>query len=259
MFHIDNEFDELKRVLMCKPTKGKGTAESNQFTQILNLLLRYDCTVTFLPNNPSLPEQIFTRDVAFVIGNTLYSGILNRHRAAEREHYHHYLNEQHLQFVALKNHIEGGDVLVHGEVVFVGESGRTSQAGIAELRELVGSTRRILSIPFPPRFLHLDCIFNILDRDHCLIFPPAFDSQTYTILTETFAHILIVSDHEQPTLATNLLTIATKTVIAASNNPETASILRLWGWTVLTLNLTEFIDERGGIRCLTQPWVRKTK
>jgi arginine deiminase len=80
---------------------------------------------------------------------------------------------------AERGFLEGGDVLILSpEVVAVGHSERTDEAGIMELARalsrLEGGPRWLIRVELPRKraFMHLDTLFTPVDRDACLVFAP---------------------------------------------------------------------------------------
>jgi arginine deiminase len=76
--------------------------------------------------------------------------------------------------------IEGGDVLVaRDDILVIGNGSRTSTHGIDFIIERLKSQkdgeRHILvqELPYSPEsFIHLDMVFTLLDRCHCMVFEP---------------------------------------------------------------------------------------
>ena len=59
------------------------------------------------------------------------------------------------------NKIEGGDVIIDRHTVFVGISSRTSMDAVRKLTKNLPD-HEVIPIPFNEKYLHLDCVFNIL-------------------------------------------------------------------------------------------------
>lgn len=251
--YVHNEYDSLKTVLMSSPVEGFPNIHFNTAVQTLK---KYGVDVRNLTGAVDRASQVFTRDIGFVIDGILYSGSLAPHRQKEREAFHRELDKSKIRYTNLFNHIEGGDVIVHNEIVFVGVSGRTTAEGVSELQSHLGTKKQVIPVRFHPRYLHLDCIFNVLSKDYCVVYPGAIDHDFWKCLTRRFSHIGLIPASEQASLASNFLSIQPGLVMAARHNPLTNGILRVWGWKVLEMNVDEFVQNRGGIRCMTQPWKR---
>ena len=127
------------------------------------------------------PEQVFTRDIGFTLGNQLFiSEMANPIRQGEEKVLAHWMNEQDVSYKKLSSHpIEGGDVIVDGNRVFVGISDRTSMNAIQALQNELPDFE-IIPIPFNPKYLHLDCVFNILSSKDALIYPERLIGKSWT-------------------------------------------------------------------------------
>lgn len=138
-----------------------------------------------------LPNFFFTRDATFSMNDQLIISQMAS-KVRERESlimeaifdYHpmfssHTINPVKLYDKSGKASIEGGDVLIAKENIFLsGISGRTTSQGIDALLEFLktkpGTQHLILQeLPYQPEsFIHLDMVFTFLDRDKCMIFDP---------------------------------------------------------------------------------------
>ena len=127
----------------------------------------------------SVQDQTCPRDIGFVIGDTLVeAGMRHANRAEEIEAVRHILAG--FDGPCLKSPegvaLEGGDVIVDGEHLFVGYGQRSDEEGFWFLKERFGD--RFEVVPLPTRWggpevdvLHLDCTFNPLGLGQALIFP----------------------------------------------------------------------------------------
>lgn len=105
--------------------------------------------------------------------------------------------------------IEGGDVLVaRDDVLVIGSGSRTSSQGIdfiiERLKAQMDRQRHILiqELPHEPEsFIHLDMVFTLLDRNHCMVYEPLMlkptKFQTIHVLVENGQ---VTSIHEEKSL-----------------------------------------------------------
>jgi arginine deiminase len=138
-----------------------------------------------------LPNFFFTRDASFSVGNeVMISRMANSVRERETMimeaifNYHptfqaHTVNPVNLYDSSKKGTIEGGDVLVAREDIFIiGTGDRTSTQGVDSIIEHMKTKPGVQHIivqelPYKPEsFIHLDMVFTLLDRDKCMIFEP---------------------------------------------------------------------------------------
>ncbi len=136
-----------------------------------------------------IPNLIFTRDIAAVVGNT---AILTwgRRRVRKRENI---LSKFVLTFHPLfadvevydfhENHpdlsVEGGDIIVFGEgSICIGMSERTPSETVDALLPLFFKEgfNRVYAVDLPKlrTLMHLDTIFTRISKDEVLVYPPLF-------------------------------------------------------------------------------------
>lgn len=266
-----SEYDNLQEVLLCSPIymeikqiineTQKHFARENisqmkaiaQHKQLIQTLKNHQVRPIMLLANDRYPEQVFTRDIGFTIGHTLFvSSMAAPVRQGEEQLLKEWAQENGFKTVSLTNGtIEGGDVLVDQTRVFVGMSKRTNPAAIYELKkELPGHD--IIPIHLPPHILHLDCVMNILSHDEMLIYPEAFKKEDLHLLNMHY-HLIEISKQEQFTLGPNVLSIGQKKVISLPINQETNAALTAHGYTVIEVDFSEIIKSGGSFRCCTLP------
>ncbi|MGE6856591.1 dimethylarginine dimethylaminohydrolase family protein [Bacillus sp. FSL K6-2841] len=266
-----SEYDDLQEVLLCSPIymeikqiineTQKHFARENisqmkaiaQHKQLIQTLQDHQVRPIMLPANDRFPEQVFTRDIGFTIGHTLFvSSMAAPVRQGEEQLLKEWAQGIGMNTVTLTNGtIEGGDVLVDQTRVFVGTSKRTNPAAIHELKKELPD-HDIIPIHLPPHILHLDCVMNILSHDEILIYPEAFKKEDLHLLNMHY-HLIEISEQEQFTLGPNVLSIGQKKVISLPINQETNAALTAHGYTVIEVNFSEIIKSGGSFRCCTLP------
>ncbi|PRS33931.1 hypothetical protein C6X96_06195 [Bacillus pumilus] len=270
-----SEYDDLQEVLLCSPIymeikqiineTQKHFARENisqmkaitQHKQMIQTLKDHQVRPIMLPANDRFPEQVFTRDIGFTIGHTLFvSSMAAPVRQGEDQLLKEWAQGNGLKTVTLTNGtIEGGDVLVDQRRVFVGTSKRTNPAAIHELKKELPD-HDIIPIHLPAHILHLDCVMNILSHDEILIYPEAFKKEDLHLLNMHY-HLIEISEQEQFTLGPNVLSIGQKKVISLPINQETNAALTAHGYTVIEVDFSELIKSGGSFRCCTLP-IRRT-
>jgi len=141
---------------------------------------------------PPLPNLFFTRDAAMVVNGGVIIGAMKYAVRWSEEllmkalfKYHPLLGNDGFIYDGSEEYrgdftIEGGDVLVASpEVAMVGLSERSSPAAIEllleGLRERAGVEHLVIVVlPTESPAIHLDMIFTLVDREHCVIYPPYF-------------------------------------------------------------------------------------
>ena len=145
---------------------------------------------------PPLPNLLFTRDSAAVIGERVMIASMKHEVRWSEEILAWTLFRTHAQLAnegilfdgaherRLNVRLEGGDVhILRPDLLAIGMSERTTAAGIDALAEEVFRWTDITDIvvvlmPAHRAAIHLDMIFTMLDRDMCCVFPPYFIGPT---------------------------------------------------------------------------------
>ena len=117
------------------------------------------------------PEQVFTRDIGFTLGNHLFiSEMANPIRQGEEKVLAEWMKEHEISYKKLSEHsIEGGDVIVDGNRVFIGISDRTSKT----LLKIYKKNYQILilfRLSFNPKYLHLRLCIQYSFLKRCIDF-----------------------------------------------------------------------------------------
>lgn len=272
--HCENEHTDLSQVVVVKPSFMKidevinGTQkhykDSNidvplalqQHEAFLQVLCEQKVEVVELPADPSLPEQVFTRDIAFAIHDQVFVASMSEPiRKAETDRLKTWLQENSIPYQeGLPGSIEGGDVIVDGSTLWVGRSGRTSDSAIKELENRLPSYT-IQPLDLQEDILHLDCVFNVISRHTALVYPPAFTPEDLRSIQTRF-EVIPVSKKEQFQMGPNVLSIGRGKVISLSMNKRLNQLMEYKGFEVIPVHFTEIIKSGGSFRCCTMPLQR---
>ncbi|WP_212972140.1 dimethylarginine dimethylaminohydrolase family protein [Bacillus sp. J14TS2] len=271
----NNEYGALKKVILCEP-KYMAIREiinetqkhynnrqidhhlaEEQHLQFITSLRECGVEVFVIPPKKEYPEQVFTRDIGFTIGHQVcVSKMARTIRQGEEIELKNSLTHHQLPYLDIQEgRIEGGDVMIDGITVYVGVSSRTNKQAISFLKNALPDYH-IVPIPFQDQYLHLDCVFNILSKEEALYFPQAFDENTIALLKEKY-NLIEVTEDEQFTLGTNVLSIGGKRLFSLPVNQKVNQQLRKKGYTVIEIDLSEIIKSGGSFRCCTLPILRR--
>lgn len=279
--HVDNEYNQLKSVVVSSaayydpttlainnetikyyaqnggvPTKESILLEQKSFWQLLG---KVGVNIVEAHQVDGAKGQMFTRDLAFVIGNKFFvSNMKKENRKLAINGWSHIINQinpNDVIEVPSNIYLEGGDVLVDGKTVYVGISERTGMNSIEFLQNILGDDYKIIPLKLKPKFLHLDVVFTIINPNFALVYRNGLEEDSYQLL-DKFRKIE-VSEQEQFELATNVLVIDTKTIIMNSNHRRIEQELKKLGFNVITLDLTETAKDGGAFRCTTCPIERQ--
>lgn len=270
------EYDELKRVILCQPEymtirevinetqkhfKDEGIhidIALEQHNELINTLRQYDVDVILLPYHKKYPEQVFTRDIGFTLGETIFvADMASDVRKGEDNVLKLWLEDEGISYYnIIGDQIEGGDVIIDRDTIYIGLSNRTNQEAIDHLQELLNKQFEVIAIDFQEKYLHLDCVFNVISPEVALIYPKALKESDYKFLTSRY-HLIEVSEEEQFTLGTNVLAIGNNRILSLPVNKQVNEQLRHHQFEVIEIDITEIIKSGGSFRCCTLPILRQ--
>ena len=209
-----SEYGTLQRVIVCEPKYmeiqevinevqehykdeniNKNIAKK-QHSAFINKLEEHGVEVIRLTASEQFPEQVFTRDIGFTLGDDIFIAEMGSEiREGEEETLEKWLQSTNTLYNKLRtNKIEGGDVIIDRHTVFVGISSRTSMDAVRELSKKLPD-HEVIPIPFNEKYLHLDCVFNILSPTVALIFPEALDDKTVKMLSDRYTLIEVSKEN----------------------------------------------------------------
>ncbi|HII4514814.1 dimethylarginine dimethylaminohydrolase family protein [Clostridium perfringens] len=251
-------YGKLKTVIVCYPCsfKVKGKVKINyplmyeQYNSFINLISREGVKVQLL--EPIYGEnQVFTRDVAFVIGDTLFiSKMSNKERIEETKALEKYIKNHNLKVYRMENKIEGGDVIVYENYIFIGLSKRTTLEAIKELKEYINEYNmgyEIIEISFnKEKMLHLDCVFNILGKDKCIISDYLDDKDK---IKKRIKNCYNIDKKTSEELGANIVALGDGRIL--TSNKTVFDMLKKDDFEVFYLNYSEILKAGGGFTCST--------
>ncbi|WP_416147426.1 dimethylarginine dimethylaminohydrolase family protein [Salipaludibacillus sp. HK11] len=269
------EYDKLTKVFLCEPHHMTIKEQINetqkhfkdeefhlkkaqmQHQDLIDTLKKHGIKVILLPVKKQFPEQVFTRDIGFTLGQTIFvAEMAHGARIGEENVLKEWLEKHEISYYNLiGDRVEGGDVLINGHQIYIGLSNRTNQQSIHHLQTLLHEYE-VVTIPFKTKYLHLDCVFNIISKTEALYYPDAFDRKELKVLASHF-DLIEVNEEEQFTLGTNVLSIGDKKILSLPVNREVNQQLRIRGFEVIEVDITEIIKSGGSFRCCTLPLIRE--
>lgn len=266
----NTEYDTLLRVILCQPKfmaidevindVQKQYEDENinvelamkQHKEFEELLKKHGVEVIKLPSSEQFPEQVFTRDIGFTVGDDIFvAEMASDIRKGEEDVLEGWLEEEDISYLTTTNRVEGGDVIVDRSKVYVGVSSRTSNEAIQKLKVDLPQ-HEIIKVPFNEKYLHLDCVFNILSPEVGLIFPKALDEKTVEMLSKSYK-LIEVSEEEQFSMGTNVLSIGQGKVFSLPQNANVNEAMRSHGFEVIEVDFSEIIKSGGSFRCCSMP------
>ena len=253
------------------PSQESITAEMGAFEKILK---KHGVEV-LRPNLVENCNQIFSRDVGFVIDDKIVVSNVIPDRQEEIDAYEDIYS--HIHYKQIYNlpemvHVEGGDVVLWNEYIFVGQyafsdypqvkTARTNTLAIDYLR-MIFPDKKIVPLNLrksdtDPRegILHLDCTFMPVGRDKAIIYKPGFiNPRDAEMLVNLFGkdNVLELTQEEMYWMNSNIFSIAPDIVVVEEHFTRLKAWLESWGATIETVPYREISKMGGLLRCSTLP------
>jgi dimethylargininase len=206
-----------------------------------------DCgaEVILLDTNGAMPDGVFVEDTAIVLDELavmMSPGALSRR--AEPAGIEPTLRAyRKIERLSLPATMDGGDVVVAGRAVYVGDSPRTNARGIGDLREVLRPFGySVTAIPVHG-CLHLKTACSALPDGRFLVNPEWID------VSPLPRDRLLPVPAREP-WAGDVVVIGDR-IIVSDAFPETIALLGNQGWTALPVAVSEFAKAEGGVTCLS--------
>jgi N-dimethylarginine dimethylaminohydrolase len=157
--------------------------------------------------------------------------------------------------------VEGGDTFwLRPDVLCIGRTLRTNDAGARQLASIVGGDARIFDVPYwrgPAELVHLLSVISPVADDLAVVFLPLMPAGLYALLADLGIRLVEVPEEEYATLGCNVLAVRPGVVITAEGNDVTRRRLEAAGCEVHAIPLHEVGENgSGGVTCLTRPVLR---
>lgn len=157
--------------------------------------------------------------------------------------------------------LEGGDVTWLGpRLVAVGRGYRTNDAGIEQLRGLLGgSIDELIVVPLPhyrgaSDVFHLMSIISPVGRDLAVVYSPLMPVPFRERLLDLGYSLVEVPDAEFESMGANVFAAAPRQCVMVDGNPITRAALERAGATVWVYDGSDIsLKGGGGPTCLTRP------
>lgn len=216
---------------------------SEQHEAYRRALASLGCNVISLAAEHDFPDAVFVEDVAIVLDEF---AIVTRPGAPSRAREVASMAKELARHRTLKaieppGTVDGGDVLVIGHTIFVGESARTNADGIAQLRAIAGAAGYVVQ-PVPIRgCLHLKSAVSEIADGTVLINRDWVDAGAFAAFHQ------IEIDPDEPHAA-NGLRIGDALIYPASF-PRTLDRLKAAGIAPVLVDLSELQKAEGAVTC----------
>ena len=158
--------------------------------------------------------------------------------------------------------VEGGDTFwLTPELLCIGRTLRTNEAGARQLAAIVGGDVRVFDVPYwkgPAELVHLLSVISPVADDLAAVFLRLLPMGLHALLAELGVRLVEVPEEEYPTLGCNVLAVRPGVVVVADGNRVTRRRLESAGCEVHAVPLREVGENgSGGPTCLTRPILRE--
>jgi N-dimethylarginine dimethylaminohydrolase len=257
------------------PIEQDMVNEMEAFNQVF---LKYDVKV-FRPEMIKNYNQIFTRDIGFVIDNVFIKANILPERELELNAIQYVIDQIDPSKVVRppeEVHIEGGDVMLWNDYIFIGtykgsdykeyKTARTNKEGVAYIRNLFPN--KIIKefdlvkskIEARDNALHLDCCFQPVGKDKGIIYKSGFREEAdYMFLIKLFGkeNLFHITRDEMYHMNSNVFSIAENVVVSEKNFTRLNNWLRENNFIVEEIPYAEIAKQEGLLRCSTLPLIRE--
>ena len=275
---IDEAYDpkSLEHILAgTYPVEENMVKEMEAFNKVFQ---KYDVKV-YRPKMIENYNQIFTRDIGFVIDDTFIKANILPDRERELDAIQFVIDQINPAKVVRppeEVHIEGGDVILHDDYIFIGTykgsdykdyiTARTNMQGVAYIKNLfpnkiVKEFDLVKSkIEARDNALHLDCCFQPIGNGKGIIYKSGFREEAdYMFLVKLFGkeNLFHITRDEMYDMNSNVFSIAPNVVVSEKNFVRLNTWLRENGFIVEEIPYAEIAKQEGLLRCSTLPLIRQ--
>ncbi|MBU2930174.1 dimethylarginine dimethylaminohydrolase family protein [Winogradskyella psychrotolerans] len=259
-------------------TYPKESDMQREMEAVAQVFKKYDVKV-YRPEVIKDYNQIFTRDIAFVIEDKLIKANILPDREREYTAIHHVIaeiGEDHVIILPEECHVEGGDVMPYNDYIFIGTysgddysdyiTARTNMDAVIAIQELFPhktvkafELRKSNTDP-KENALHLDCCFQPIGKDKAILHKNGFlIEREYDWLVDFFGkeNVFEITKEEMYHMNSNVFSISEDVIISEKNFLRLNTWLRDNGFTVEEVPYTEIAKQEGLLRCSTMPLIRE--
>lgn len=239
---------------------------------------KYDVKV-YRPEIIENYNQIFSRDIGFVIDDKFIKANILPDRERELEAIQYIIDKidpANVMRPPEEAHIEGGDVMLWNNHIFVGTykgsdykdyiTARTNMEGVEYIKQTfpdkIVKEFDLVKSRIEPRdnALHLDCCFQPVGKDKGVIYKGGFREEAdYMYLINLFGYenLFHIEREEMYNMTSNFFSIADDVVVIEKNFGRLKKWLLDRDFTVEEVPYAEISKQEGLLRCTTLPLIRE--
>lgn len=275
---IDEAYDPKSIEHLKAGTYPKVVDMVNEMEAFNRVLQKHNVQV-FRPDAIDETNQIFTRDIGFVVEDFFIISNILPEREKEIDAIQYIIDKIDPKKVIRPPedvHIEGGDVMMHNEYIFVGTyrgddysdiiTARTNTQAVAYLKRLfpnkIIKDFDLNKSNTEPRdnALHLDCCFQPVGTGKAILYKGGFKEESeYQFLIDLFGkeNVFEITREEMYNMNSNIFSIAPNLVVSEQNFKRLNTWLRNQEIIVEEIPYAEISKQEGLLRCSTLPLIRR--
>ena len=265
--YIDNEYGQLKAVLLSEPIINKdGGVFPNvrslfQYSMLLNALRSRGIKCVFIGGSLDLPYQCYTRDSSIITPFGLYinnMGFSEREKETELIKEFAIANGWPIAHEAKQGTLEGGDVIIirTGLVIIGTNRLRTSLSGAGEIREFFEQKGWIaLVVTYDAALRHLDVAIGVID-EATVVYAAGKISEIEIERIMAQGVKCVPLDVSNAAFACNFVNLGGRVLLTSILCDTTRAKFKALCCTTVEIDISEFILDDGGPHCLIQCIVR---
>tara|TARA_X000001036_G_scaffold402247_1_gene407935 strand:- start:238 stop:1152 length:915 start_codon:yes stop_codon:yes gene_type:complete len=275
---IEACYDPKSRNHVLAGTFPQQEAVVKEMNNLIKVLERYNVNI-IRPYNIYGLNQIFSRDIAFVIEDKIVVANIIKNREKELEAYDIILKQlPDTDRIEMPEgaRAEGGDVMLCNEYIFVGFSekddfenyivSRTNKAGLNFLSATFTSKKvkgfELKKSDNDPRenALHLDCCFQPIGKNMAILYKGGFkNKEDIDFLLDYFGedNIIEINKEEMYNMNANVFSISEDVICSEKGFFRLNTELRKRGFKVEEVCYSEIAKMEGLLRCSTMPLIRE--
>ena len=275
---LEECYDPKSKLHIIAGTYPKEEDMISEMESVMSIFEKYNIQV-FRPEVIENYNQIFSRDIGFVIEDKFIFANILPERDQEITAIHHVLKQipkENKITLSEECHVEGGDVMPWNNYIFIGTYSGEDYPEYITARTNIQAVRAIQKL-FPNKIvksfelrksndkakenaLHLDCCFQPIGKDMAILHKNGFlIEEEFDWLVNYFGkeNIFEITKDEMYEMNSNIFSISEDIIISEKNFTRLNSWLEEKGFTVEKVSYSEIAKQEGLLRCSTLPLIRE--
>lgn len=245
-----------------------GTYPSDETVQreigTFEAVLKANNIQVYRPENIKNLDQIFTRDIGFVIDDKfLVANMKEDSRKPEINGIQYILDEigeENIIRIPEEATVEGGDVMLWNDYIFVGVGARSNWAAVDFIqktfphKKVHGFDLVVAENDADRHILHLDCAFQPIGEDEAILYEAGFVHRP-NVLLDLFPEekLIRVGRKEKIQMFPNIFSMSPTKIVIERNFLDLKTELEARGYETFEVDYKEISKASGLLRCSTLP------